>query len=91
MDERTQRLYRTVGLDSFIKYYFVFKYYPQEKCISAFVEDYKPNSKVAKTSAAKTIFKEGKHIDVLKYIRDEAARVDPILKQQAAWYLNLEE
>lgn len=92
-DEKIIRKLRTVGINTFLKYYFVFKYYPREKCLQAFdeAEDrISLESKVTKTNAAKAVFENEWHIPALLYIRDRASRVDARRKQEAAWYLRLE-
>lgn len=92
-DERVIRRLRTVGINTFLKYYFVFKYYPKEKCLQAFDEDetrISQESRVTKTNAAKAIFENEWHIPALLYIRDRASRVDVRKNQEASWYLNLE-
>lgn len=91
---QTIRRLRSVGISTFIKYYFVFKFYPQEKCIQAFDEadsQISESSKVTKTNAAKSLFRDGLHLDALRYIRDSAAKIPHQRKQEAAWYLQLEE
>lgn len=92
-DEEMIRKLRTVGIGTFLKYYFVFKYYPKEKCLQAFDEDedkLSQKSRVTVTNASKSIFENKWHISALLYIRDSACRVDARRKQEAAWYLNLE-
>ena len=92
-DEKIIRKLQTVGISSFLKYYFVFKYYSKEKCLEAFDEAEERislESKVTKTNAAKAVFENEWHIPALLYIRDRASRVDARRKQEAAWYLRLE-
>lgn len=86
-----KKLLQTVGITTFVKYYFVFKYYPAQKCVLAFEEDYTPASKNAKVSAAKTLFHKEMNIEALKYIRDVSGKVDEKKKGNAAWLLLLEE
>lgn len=86
-----EKLLRTVGISTFVKYYFVFKFYSTDKCVQAFVEDYTLDSKRAKASAARAIFSNGSHIEVLKYIRDMAGKIPDEQKANASWYLRLEE
>ena len=86
-----EKLLRTVGISTFVKYYFVFKFYSTDKCVQAFVEDYTLDSKRAKASAARAIFRNGSHIEVLKYIRDAAGKIPDEQKANASWYLRLEE
>lgn len=92
-DEKIIRKLQTVGISTFLKYYFVFKYYPKDKCLLAFEEkDNKLSlkSKVTVTNAAKAIFENEWNIPALLYIRDNASKVDIRRKCEAAWYLNLE-
>ena len=85
------KLMQTVGISSFLKYYLVFKHYPNKKCIQAMVgEDYTQNTKATKASAARSIFKEKLNVEVLRYIRDESS-VSEVERCQASWYLILEE
>lgn len=85
------KLMQTVGVSSFLKYYLVFKHYPNKKCIQAMVgEDYTQNTKATKASAAKSIFKENLNVEVLRYIRDESS-VSDVERCQASWYLILEK
>lgn len=90
-DCKWKKLLQTVGISTFVKYYLVFKYYPTQKCVLAFEEDYTPASKNAKVSAAKALFHKGMNIEALKYIRDVSGRVDEGKKGNAAWLLLLEE
>ena len=86
-----KKVLQTVGISTFVKYYFVFKLYSTDKCVQAFVEDYTLDSKRAKASAARAIFRNGSHIEVLKYIRDTAGKIPDEQKANASWYLRLEE
>lgn len=92
-DENMLRKLRTVGISTFLKYYFVFKYYPQAKCVAAFDEEdaaISPESRLTKTNAAQAIFRQGWHVAALQYIRDHARKVDARRNQEAAWLLQLE-
>ena len=83
-----------MGIACFLKYYFMFKFYPVQKCVQAFDrEDTKlsESSKITKANAAKSIFKDNMHLDALRYIRDNTSKIDKEKKENAAWYLNLEE
>lgn len=91
LTSRLKPLLKSIGLTTFVKYYLVFKYYSNEKCIQAFDEDFTGSSKRTKTSSAKSIFKEGLNIEALKYIRDTTKKASALNKAHAAWLLQLEE
>lgn len=87
--ERWLQLMQSVEISTFLKYYLLFKHYPDQKCIQLITEDYTLDSKITKTAAAKAIFRENLNLEVLKYIIDEESVSDEE-KNVAYWYTLLE-
>ena len=87
--ERWLQLMQSVDISTFLKYYLLFKHYPDHKCIQLITEGYTTDLKITKTAAAKAIFRENLNLEVLKYIIDDSSVTDDA-KDVAYWYMLLE-
>lgn len=84
-----ERLLKSIGKSTFIKYYYYFKNQSRETCIAAFTEHYTDKSKSSRTGHAKSIFSERLQKDALQLIiksdrvdENTIARAREILKSE---------
>lgn len=84
-----KRMIQTVGMKTFVKYYYEIKNYNSRLVPSFFEEDYTDNSKITKLNTSKRIFKNKLEVNVLKII-SQASNV-PIEVNQLALKLLKEE
>ncbi|MDR1630143.1 MAG: hypothetical protein LBS36_08035 [Oscillospiraceae bacterium] len=76
------RVLNSVGMSTFIKYYYNFKNKSREECITAFEEPYTDKAKSTRTGHAQRIFRENMHLEALEIIA-KSNRVDPITAHSA--------
>lgn len=83
------RLLGSVGMRTFVKYYYNFKNQSRNFCIVNFEEDFTDKAKSSKTGHAQTIFKNGLEKEALLKI-SHSSRVDELTQQKAKQLLKTE-
>ena len=76
------RLLNSVGMATFVKYYYDFKNQSRDYCIRNFEEDFTDKAKSSKTGHVQSIFNRGLEKDALIKIA-KAQRVDECAKHKA--------
>lgn len=77
-----ERLIGSIGMRTFVKYYYNFKNHDRNYCITHFEENFTDKAKSSKTGHAQLIFKNSQEKDTLIKI-SKSSRVDEETREQA--------
>lgn len=83
------RLLASVGMRTFVKYYYNFKNQSRNYCITHFEENFTDKAKSSKTGHAQIIFKNGLEKEALIKI-SKSTRVDDISRMKANQILKVD-